>query len=135
MRGDSGAAQGFQDERLVALRGAQQDGDLVEGHALGGRGVDGAGDLDALQGFAGSGEDDDAAIFLAHRDGVAGEEVSLQRVERRGAGFGLPVLFCGREVQLQRHARRAHHGGEQFALQARAGHKIERDDGRLAQAL
>ncbi len=41
----------------------------------------------------------------------------------------------GIEMQIERHARRAHHGGQQFALQARARRQIQRDDGRLAETV
>ena len=70
---NSGAAQAFHHERLIAFRRADGNGDLVVGHAAIHGSADAARDLHALQRFAGSGEDSDAAIFVARRDGVAGE--------------------------------------------------------------
>ena len=72
--GIAGAPQRFENERLVALGRAQQDGDLVERHAFGGGGVDGARDFHAFQRFAGSGEDGHAAVLSSARGGTASGE-------------------------------------------------------------
>ena len=128
VRGDPGAPQSLQNQRLVTLRGAQQNGDLVERDAPGRRGVDGAGDLYAFQRFAGGREDDHAAIVLACRDRVARKEISLQGAEA-GGGF----RAAGFQVQFQRGVRGGHHRGEKLALQPRARRQIERDDRRFAQ--
>ena len=128
--GNSGAAESFEDERLVPLGRAEQDGDPVEGDALFGSGVDGARDLHAFERFAGGGEDDYAAIVVANWNGVTREEVALERFER---GCGSRGVRC--EAEIEREACRAHRGGEQLALEEAARGDIERDDGGLAQGV
>ena len=127
---NSGAAQAFHHQRLVALRRAHRDGDLVEGHAAVHRRADAARDLHALQRLAGSGKDGDAAIFVARRDGVAGEEVSLERFEGR-----LRRRVARAEAQVEVGAGGIQNEGEQFALGARARREVERDHGLVAKLL
>ena len=131
---NSGAAQAFHDQRLVALRRADRDGDLVEGHASVHRRGDAAGDLHALQGFAGGGKDLDAAIFVARRDGVATEEVALQRFEAR-LWRRLRRRVAGREAQVEVGAGGMQNEGEQFALRAGARRQIKRHHGLFAKLL
>ena len=128
--GNSGAAQAFHHERLVAFGGADGDGDLVEGDAAIHRGGDAARDLHALQSFAGGGKDGDAAIFIARRDGIAGEEESLQRFERR-----LRRRVAGDEAQVEMGARGIQNEREQFALGAGARRQVDRHHGPLAKLL
>src|SRR4051812_6471013 len=81
MSGNAGAAKGLDDEGLVALGRAEEDGSVVEGNA----GVeDAAGDLDAFEGFAGGGEKIERAVGGAGRDGVGGEEKALEGFEGGG---------------------------------------------------
>ena len=127
MEWDGRSPEALGHERLVALRGPQQDRHLIEGHAAFGRRGDVARDLHAFECLARSREDRDRAIVFARRHGVGREEIALQRFQRRRGGER-----SGAETQIQASACRAHHGAEQLALQLGARHDIQGDDCHLA---
>lgn len=70
--GDSGAAESFFNERLIAVGAAKEDRGLIEGDTLSGEGLQAPRDFDAFQSFGGGGKEQNTAILL--RWGGRGKE-------------------------------------------------------------
>ena len=90
---DAGAAQRFFDQRLIGVDVAKQDRDAIEWRALFSERADAAGDLDALETFAGRGEEQRGIGWRGGRR-IGREEPGADAIERSG-GRRVIEIFGG----------------------------------------